>query len=102
MNEQDYQEIIALCEDPNVTFEGTGRPAGPETEAWLAEFADALFDRYLSLEDKIDVLSDPAIPVDRAAKRVARCPAGEQSDILSRLSDERAAAITARLPVEVS
>ena len=40
--ETDYREIIALFEDPDVSFDGdAGRPVTSQEDMWLAESADA-------------------------------------------------------------
>ena len=44
MSEIDYQKIIGLSEDPDVSFDSNaGRPFTLQEDAWLAELADSIF-----------------------------------------------------------
>lgn len=44
VSEIDYQKIIGLSEDPDVSFDSNaGRPFTLQEDAWLAELADSIF-----------------------------------------------------------
>lgn len=100
MNEREQQEIIALSEDPEVSFEETpGRPPTAEEREWVADLADSLFDQC-SLAEKVEELSD--LPVDIALRRIARQTPGDQAKILSRLPADLALAVGSLLPSGVA
>ena len=81
MDERDYREIIARCEDPNETFADTrSRPAGTETWECVREIAHHLFDQK-STSAKIRRI--PELPLDLAVERIARQTPDERAAILS-------------------
>ena len=68
----DYQEIIALSEDPDVSFDDVrGQPFTPEEIDELAEFADSIF-YQLSLDSQ--VRSVIGMPVDIRCGSCPACP----------------------------
>ena len=100
MDERDYEEIIARCEDPNETFADIqSRPAGPETREWVREVAHRLFDQK-STSAKIRRI--PELPLDLAVARISRQAPGERAVILSSLPERLRSAIESRMPVEAA
>ena len=97
----DYDEIIALSEDPNVTAEDLdpGQPATPERYAELAEFADAVFLEECTLEEQIAVTR--CLPADIAVRPLARMPEGDRQRILDQIPEHLAGEIVGLLPVGV-
>ena len=95
-----HEEIIALSEDPDVSFDDIrGRPPTPEELIWLADLADDLF-YQCSLEEQIG--DTRALPADISARRLARMSGQERSAILTRVPAELAKEITALIPASVS
>ena len=79
----DYQEIIALSESPDETFdEVPGRPPTSEELELVAEVADAVFCQG-SLEEKIRITR--AWPAPISARRLALLSAEERAKILVQL-----------------
>lgn len=79
----DYREIVALSEDPDVTFDGdAGRPFTPEEDAWLAELADSIFLRR-SLEQQVADICD--MPIEVSVRRLSQLSVSQRAEILSRL-----------------
>ena len=100
MTEPDYQETIALSEDPGVTGDDVrGQPFGPERYAELADFADSMFYKC-SLDEQVEVAR--CLPAHISARRLAHVPDRRRSDILSQLPSDLAEEITSLLPVAVS
>lgn len=100
MGKLDHEEIIALCEDPNVSFDDVrSRPATPEERAWLADLADSLF-YQCSLEEQIGDTRE--LPAHISARRLARMSDRERSAILSLMPTDLAKEITALIPASVS
>ena len=94
-----HEEIIALSEDPDVSFDDVrGRPPTAEERAWLADLADSLF-YQCSLEEQIGDTRD--LPAEISARRLARMSDQERSAILSRLPADLAKKITALIPAGV-
>ncbi len=83
MTELDYEEIIALSEDPTVTSEEVrGQPPSPESLQQVADLADELF-YQCPFEEKIeDILH---FPVEISARRLAKIPESERTELLSHL-----------------
>ena len=102
MPKLNYEEIIALSEDPNVTADDLerGQPFTPERYAWLAEFADAVFLEECTLDEQITVTR--CLPADISARRLARMPEGDRNPILVQLPAELAEEIVSLLPIAVS
>ena len=100
MTRLDYQEIIALSEDPDVTFDDVrGRPPTPEELDDLAEFADFLFYQR-PIEKQIRDMLD--LPVQISVRRLARMSDDGRTEILSRLPADLAEEIRSLLPMGVS
>lgn len=100
MDERDYEEIIARCEDPNETFADIrSRPAGPDTWEWVREVAHRLFDQKPTSEK---IRRIPELPLDLAAERIARQTPDERALILSSLPEGLRSAIESRIPVEAA
>ena len=100
MTELDYQEIIALSEDPDVSFDDVqGQPFTAERYAWLAEIADSIF--YQCTLD-VQVRSVIGMSVDISVRRLARMSDDERTEILSHLPADLADEIVSRLPVGVA
>lgn len=100
MAEIDYQEIIALSEDPDVTFDGdAGRPFTPEEDAWLGELADSIFLRR-SLEQQVADICD--MPIEVSVRRLSQLSVSQRAEILSRLPGELARELRSQLPLGVS
>ena len=88
MAELDYESIIALSEDPDVTGDGMrGQPFSADRYAELADFADTLFYECSAAEQ---VKITRSLPVHVSARRIARMSSAERSGILSRLPTELA------------
>ena len=98
MAEIDYREIIALSEDPDVSFDGAGRPFTPQEDAWLAELADSIFLRR-PLEKQVADVRD--MPIDVSVRRLSQVSSLRQTEILSRLPDHLARELRSQLPVGV-
>lgn len=99
MAEIDYREIVALSEDPDVSFDGdAGRPFTPEEDAWLAELADSIFLRR-SLEQQVADICD--MPIEVSVRRLSQLSVSQQAAILSRLPGDLARELRSRLPVRV-
>ena len=98
MAEIDYREIIALSEDPDVSFDGTGRPFTPQEDAWLAELADSIFLRR-PLEKQVADVRD--MPIDVSVRRLSKVSVLQQTEILSQLPDHLARELRSQLPVGV-
>lgn len=95
-----HEEIIALMEDPDVSFDNIRwRPPTPEELAWLADLADGIF-YQCSLEEQIG--DTRAMPAEISARRLARMSNQERSAILTRVPAELAKEITALIPAGVS
>ena len=100
VTELDYQEIIALSEDPDVSFDDVrGQPFTAERYAWLAEVADSVF-YQCSLE--VQVRSVIGMPVDVSARRLSRMSDDERTGILSQVPADLANEVVSQLPVGVS
>ena len=100
MDERDYEEIIARCEDPNETFADIrSRPAGPDTWEWVREVAHRLFDQKPTSEK---IRRIPELPLDLAAERIARQTPDERALMLSSLPEGLRSAIKSRMPVEAA
>ena len=100
MTELDYQEIIALSEDPDVSFDDVrGQPFTAERYAWLAEVADSVF-YQCSLE--VQVRSVIGMPVDVSVRRLSRMSDDERTGILSQVPADLANEVISQLPVGVS
>jgi len=97
--ETDDREIIALSEDPDVSFDGdAGRPFTPQEDAWLAELADSIFLRR-PVEKQVEDIRD--MPIEVSLRRLPLLSVSQQNEILSRLPDDLADKIRSQLPVGV-
>ena len=98
MAELDYEEIIALSEDPTVTSNDIrGQPPSPESVERVADLADELF-YQCPFEEKIeDILH---FPVEISARRLARMTESERTELFSHLPDRLVEDIVALLPVK--
>ena len=97
--ETDYREIIALSEDPDVSFDGdAGRPFTPQEDAWLAELADSIFLRR-PVEKQVEDIRD--MPIEVSLRRLPLLSVSQQNEILSRLPDDLADKLRSQLPVGV-
>ena len=96
-----YDEIIALSEDPNVTANDLphGRPLTPTEINDLAEGAARLFFDS-SLEDQIAVTR--CLPAGNSAEMLTRMPEADRSRILEQLPTRLAHDIAILLPAVVS
>ncbi|MDE0170732.1 MAG: hypothetical protein OXS29_14690 [bacterium] len=100
MADADYQEIIALSEDPDLSVDGDrGRPFTPQEDAWLAELADAIF-LGRPIEKQVADIRD--MPIEVSIRRLLQLGAPRQVEILSRLPDDLARLLRPQLPVGVS
>ena len=100
VTELDYQEIVALSEDPNVSFDDVrGRAPTPEELDDLAEFADSIFYQR-PLDKQIGDIVD--LPIHISVRRLSRMPNKELAEILSHLPSYLAKAIVSLLPIGVS
>ena len=100
MAELDYEEIIALSEDPNVTFDDIrGRSPSPEELERVTEVAGVLFCRS-SLETQIEFVS--GMPSHVAASHLALLSDSDRDRVLSRLPVDLADVIASLLPVGVT
>lgn len=100
MAEIDYREIIAVSEDPDVSFDSdTGRPFTPEEDAWLAELADSIFLRR-PLEKQVADIRD--MPIEVSVRRLSQLSVSQQAVILSHLPGDLAYQLRSQLPVGVS
>ncbi len=95
MTKLDYEEIIALSEDPEGD-EDPGQPSSVESLERVAEVADALF-YECPFEEKIEHIL--YFPTDISARRLARMSDQERAEIYSRLPSELVEEITKQLPV---
>ena len=96
VTELDYDEIIALSEDPNVSFDDVrGRPFTPDELRELAEFADSIF--YECPLD-VQVRNVIGMPVHISVRRFARMSGEERAEILSQLPVGLANEILEHLP----
>ena len=99
MAELDYEEIIALSEDPEVSFDDVrGEPFNAERYAWLAEVADSLF-YQCSLE--VQVRNMIGMPVHISVRRLVRMSGEKRDEILSQLPADLADEIRGYLSVGV-
>ena len=99
MTELDYQEIIALSEDPDVSLDDVeGRPFTAEELDELAEFADFVF--YTRTTD-LQVRNVIGMPVHISVRRLTRMSEEARAVILSRLPADLAGEIVSQLPVAV-
>ena len=97
MTQLDYQEIIALSEDPDVMFEDVrGRPPTAEELHELAELAAAIF-HQCSLAGQIEVTL--CLPTQVSARHLAPMSDQQRSAILTRLPAGLADDIVSLLPV---
>lgn len=94
----DYEEIIAIAEDP-LAEEDPGQPASVESLEQVARLADVLFFQ-VPLEEKIDHILH--IPADISARRLARMSDRERAEILTHLPTGLVERIVALLPVSAS
>ena len=100
MTELDYQEIIALSEDPGVSFDGVeGRRLTAEELDELSEFAESVF--YGCTSD-VQVRNVIGMPVHVSVRRLARMPEEARAAILSRLPADLAGEIVSQIPITVS
>ncbi len=100
MTELEYQETIALSEDPGVSFDDVeGRPFTDEELDELSEFADSIF--YGCTSD-VQVRNVIGMPVHLSHRRLARMSEEERDEILSRLPAALADDIASQLPITVS
>ena len=94
-----HAEIIALSEDPDVSFDDVrGQPPTAEERAWLADLADSLF-YQCSLKEQIITVQE--LPAHISARPLARMSDQERSAILSRIPSDLAKEITALIPAGV-
>lgn len=99
MVKPDYDEIIALSEDPKVTFEDVSTlPPTSEDFERVAETADALFCQS-SVAVKARVIRN--WPTSVSARRLALLSNSDRNEVLSRLPADLAEGIVAVLPVGV-
>ena len=99
VTELDYDEIIALAEDPNVSFDDVhGRPFTPDQLEELVEFADSIF--YECPLD-VQVRNVIGMPVHISVRRLARMSAEERAEILSQLPVGLAGEMLDHMPVGV-
>lgn len=90
----DYREIIALSEDPDVSFEDVrGQPFTADRYAWLAEVADSVF-YQCALDVQVRSVS---MSVDISVRRLARMSDTERTEILSYVPTDLADEIIFRL-----
>ena len=100
MTKSRHQEIIALCESPDETFDDvSSHPATDESLEQIAQLADSLF-QQASLEEKVwDILH---LPPSVTARRLARLPEQERMTILSELPADLVEELRSQLPIGVS
>ena len=99
VTELDYQEIVALSEDANVSFDDVrGRAPTPEELDDLAEFADSIFYQR-PLDKQIGDIVD--LPIHISVRRLSRMPNNERAEILSHLPSDLAEEIVSQLPIGV-
>ena len=97
VTELDYDEIIALSEDPSVSFDDVrGRPFTPDQLEELADLADSLF-YQCSLD--VQVRNVIGMPVHISVRRLAWRSAEGRAEILSQLPVGLADEILEHLPV---
>lgn len=95
----DYEEIIALSEDPSVTFDDVpGRPPTPEEIEQIAALADTVFCQS-SLATQIEVVLH--WPVHLSARRLALLSEGERAEILACLPAALAGEVVSLLPMGI-
>ena len=100
MTELDYQEIIALSEDPDASLDDVrGQPFTTERHAWLAQIADSMFYRRPLDKQVGDVLD---MPVHVSVRRLERMSTDERSEILSHVPGDLADSILSLLPAEAT
>lgn len=100
MIELDYQEIIALSEDPGVSFDDVeGRPLTAEEPDELSEFADSVF---YGCTSNVQVRNVIRMPVHVSVRLLARMPEEARAAILSRLPADLADEIVSQIPVTVA
>ena len=93
----DYEEIIGLSEDPDVTLEDVaGESPAPEDFERVAKVADAMFCQS-SLETQIKVTR--GWPAHVSARRLALVSDHQRDEVLSRLSPDLAKDINSLLPI---
>ena len=96
----DYQEIIALSEDPEVSFEDIrGQPFTAEEYSELAEFADSIF-----YDSSLDVQISHVIgmPIHVSVRRLSRMSDDQRKELLSHVPSDLADEITSLMPVGVT
>ncbi len=97
MTKLDYEEIIGLSEDPDVTFKDVrGEPPAPEDFERVAKVADAIFCES-SLETQIRV--SRGWPAHVSARRLALLSDHQRNEILSNLPPDLAKKIVSLLPI---
>ena len=97
MAELNYEEIIALSENPTVTSdEVRGQPPSPESLKRVADLADELF-YQCPFEEKVEDI--PNFPVEISARRLARMTDSERTELFSHLPDRLVESIVALLPI---
>ena len=97
-----YDEIIALSEDPNVTVDDLdpGRPLTSEELSDLAELADTVFLEECTLEQQVAVTR--CLPAEIAVRPLGRMSAEDRKRILDRIPNRLAREIASLLPVGVT
>lgn len=98
MVEPDYQEAMALSEEPDLTGGDRGQPFDSDRHAELADFADSIFYKC-SLDEQVEITR--CLPAHVSARRLARMPDRRRRDILSPLPSDLAEEISNLLPVAV-
>ena len=97
MTKLDYEEIIGLSEDPDVTFKDVpGEPPAPEDFERVAKVSDAIFCES-SLETQIRV--SRGWPAHVSARRLALLSDHQRNEILSNLPPDLAKKIVSLLPI---
>ena len=101
MPKLDYDEIIALSEDPNVTSDDLppGRPMTPEERS---DFDDAVDDLFYRAPLEVQVSVTECLPAELSARRLGRMPADDRNRILEQLPTRLTREIVGRLPVGAS
>ena len=96
MTNLDYEEIIALSEDPDVTLEDVaGKPPAPEDFERVAKVADAIF--YQSpLATQVSVTR--GWPASVSARKLALLSDREREQVLSHLPTGLSKKIVSLLP----
>ena len=99
MAEADYQETMALSENPDLAGGDRGQPFDSERYAELADFADSIFYKC-SPDERVEITR--CLPAHVSARRLARMPDRQRNTILSPLPSDLAEEIAGLLPVAVS